>query len=130
MDSVNKTLYIPLYGKSFVSKRGLFLRDETAERIWSAEGFKLRGKSASKWLAFYMGIRAAVFDEWVRAQLAAAPDAVVLHIGCGLDSRVKRVGTDGHKWYDLDFPQVIDERKRYFSNPFAKISAMQIHRLP
>ena len=115
MNSVNKTLYIPLYGKSYVSKRGLFLRDEMAEKIWSAEGFPLKGKSASKWLAFYMGIRAAVFDEWVAWQLASAPEAVVLHIGCGLDSRGTRVGTGGQMWYDVDFPQVIAERKRYFS---------------
>ena len=115
MNSVNKTLYIPLYGKAYVGGRGLFLRDEMAEKIWSAEGFPLKGKSASKWLAFYMGIRAAVFDEWVSRQLAAAPDAVVVHIGCGLDSRVVRVAAGGNTWYDVDFPQVIAERKRYFS---------------
>lgn len=115
MNNVSKTLYIPLYGKAYVSRRGLFLRDERAEQIWSAEGFGLKGKSASKWLAFYMGIRAAVFDEWVRKQLAAAPEAVVIHLGCGLDSRVLRVGADGPKWYDVDFPQVIAERKRFFS---------------
>ena len=27
MDSVNKTLYIPLCGKSYVSKRGIILHD-------------------------------------------------------------------------------------------------------
>ena len=31
MNSVNKTLYIPLYGKSYVSKKGLFLDDRKAE---------------------------------------------------------------------------------------------------
>ena len=62
MDNVNKTLYIPLYGKAYVSRRGLILRDSKAEEIWTAEGFPLRGKSASKWLAYYMGMRAAVFD--------------------------------------------------------------------
>ena len=51
MNSVNKTLYIPLYGKAFVSKKGLFLEDKKAEQIWEAEGFPLKGKSASKWLA-------------------------------------------------------------------------------
>ena len=111
MDSVNKTLYIPLYGKSRVSKRGLFLHDKRAEEIWSAEGFPLKGKSASKWLALYMGIRAAVFDDWVRENMT--PENVVLHLGCGLDSRCLRVG--GGKWYDVDFPQVIAERRRYFS---------------
>ena len=125
MHSVNKTLYIPLYGKAYVSGRGLFLRDDMAEQIWSSAGFPLKGKSASKWLAFYMGIRAAVFDEWVSKHLAAVPGAAVVHIGCGLDSRVLRVGTGGHKWYDVDFPQVIDERKRYFleSDDYRMVSA-------
>ena len=115
MNSVNKTLYIPLYGKALVSKKGLFIADKTAEQIWAAEGFALRGKSASKWLAYYMGIRAAVFDSWVRQQTAAAEGTLVLHIGCGLDSRVQRVQAETCLWYDIDFPQVIDERKRYFT---------------
>ena len=115
MNNVNKTLYIPLYGKSYVSKKGLFISDKKAEEIWDAEGFALKGKSGSKWLAYYMGIRAAVFDEWVRQQVSDAQDAVVIHIGCGMDSRILRVGTVGSKWYDVDFPAVIDERKRYYS---------------
>ena len=39
MNNVNKTLYIPLYGKAFVSKKGIFLNDKKAEEIWEAEGF-------------------------------------------------------------------------------------------
>jgi len=115
MNSVNKTLYIPLYGKSYVSKRGIFLDDKKAEEIWEAEGFALKGKSKSKWLAYYMGARSAVFDEWVRKQMTDVQDAVVIHIGCGMDSRVIRVGTENHKWYDVDFSEVIEERKRYYS---------------
>lgn len=114
MNSVNKTMYIPLYGKSVVSRKGLFLSDPRAERIWEQEGFPLGGKSASKWLAYTMGIRAAVFDDWLRAQMEQIPDGVVLHIGCGMDSRVLRVGTGGHCWYDVDFPEVIRERRHYF----------------
>ena len=69
MNNVNKTLYIPLYGKALVSKKGLFLEDKKAEEIWDAEGFALKGKSKSKWLAYYMGVRAAVFDNWVKEKL-------------------------------------------------------------
>ena len=115
MNSINKTLYIPLYGKSYVSKRKLFLDDKKAEEIWDAEGFLLKGKSKSKWLAYYMGIRSAVFDEWVKRQMVAMPDAVVIHIGCGMDSRVIRVGAVNCKWYDVDFSDVIEERKRYYA---------------
>ena len=115
MNSVNKTLYIPLYGKSYVSKKGLFLEDKKPEEIWAAEGFELKGKSKSKWLAYYMGIRSAVFDEWLHQRMMDLQDAVVIQIGCGMDSRVIRVGADHHKWYDVDFAEVIAERRKYYS---------------
>lgn len=114
MNNVNKTLYIPLYGKAYVSEKGIILEDKKAEEIWAAEGFPLKGKSKSKWLAYYMGMRSAVFDGWLKEQMASDESAVVIHIGCGMDSRVLRVGTKGHAWYDVDFPEVIAERKRYY----------------
>ena len=115
MNNVNKTLYIPLYGKAYVSKKGIILNDKKAEKIWAAEGFELKVKSKSKWLAYYMGMRSRVFDEWLLEEMKKDSAAVVLHIGCGMDSRVLRVGTDGHQWYDIDFPSVIEERKKYYA---------------
>ena len=114
MNGVNKTLYIPLYGKAYVSKKGIILNDKTAEQIWEKEGFELKGKSKSKWLAYYMGMRSAVFDKWLKAQMEEDKEAIILHIGCGMDSRIRRVGTNGHTWYDVDFPDVIQERKLYY----------------
>jgi O-methyltransferase involved in polyketide biosynthesis len=115
MNNVNKTLYIPLYGKAYVSKNGLFLNDKKAEEIWESEGFALKGKSKSKWLAYYMGIRSAVFDNWLKQKMSDIQDAVVIHIGCGMDGRVLRVDKIDHKWYDIDFPEVIEERKKYYA---------------
>ena len=139
MNEVNKTLYIPLYGKALVSKNGLILHDPKAEHIWKKEGFSLKAKSKSKWLAYYMGMRAAVFDAWTARMVKTHPEAVVLHIGCGMDSRCERVGgpeADTGKtaeksvdkttekkspekkttvWYDVDFPEVIAERRRYYT---------------
>lgn len=113
MDSVNKTLYIPLYGKAYVSRRGLLLHDPTAEAIWETEGFPLKGKAKSKWLAYNMGMRSAVFDRWVEEKAALCPEAAVLHLGCGMDSRCRRISC-GTIWFDVDFPDVIAERRRYF----------------
>lgn len=115
MNNVNKTLYIPLYGKAFVSRKGIILHDPKAEEIWEKEGFPLKGKSKSKWLAYYMGMRSAVFDKWLKEKMIEDSGAVVLHIGCGMDSRILRVGSKMHQWYDVDFPDVIAERKRYFA---------------
>lgn len=114
MDSVNKTLYIPLYGKAFVSRKGIILKDTKAEEIWEKEGFPLKGKSKSKWLAYYMGMRSAVFDRWLIQKMEEFPEAAVLHLGCGMDSRIERVGLRSHRWYDVDFPEVIKQREAYF----------------
>lgn len=84
MNNVNKTLYIPLYGKAFVSKKGIILKDKKAEEIWNSEGFPLKGKMKSKWLAYYMGMRSAVFDKWLIEQMNTNSEAVIVHIGCGM----------------------------------------------
>ena len=113
MNSTNKTLYIPLYGKSLVSRKGILLHDPKAEEIWAKESFPLNGKAKSKWLAYFMGMRAWSMDRWTRQQLTAMPSAAVLHLGCGLDARSVRVNAPV-PWYDVDMPEVIAVRKQYY----------------
>ena len=114
MNNVNKTLYIPLYGKAYVSKKNIILQDKKAEELWESADILLKGKSKSKWLAYYMAMRSATYDDWVRQEISKNPQAVVLHIGCGLDSRILRVDAENIQWYDIDLPEVIEERKKHF----------------
>ena len=114
MNEVNKTLYIPLYGKSFVSRQGIILHDAKAEEIWEKEGFEFKGRSKSKWLAYNMAMRARVFDDWTDHMLEKDPDAIVIHIGCGMDSRCLRVKQQYKCWLDCDFPDVLAVRRRYY----------------
>ncbi|MEE0830309.1 MAG: class I SAM-dependent methyltransferase [Longicatena sp.] len=112
MKNESKTLYIPLYGKAYVSQKGIILNDPSAENIWNQEGFELKGKAKSKWLAYYMAMRSATMDKFVKNKLQS--DSCILHLGCGLDSRVKRLSLN-HPWYDVDFKEVIEVRQKYFS---------------
>ena len=114
MNEVNKTLYIPLYGKAKVSQQGIILNDPYAEAIWKEEAFPIHGKSRSKWLAYNMAMRARVFDDWTDSLLQQNQDAMVLHIGCGLDSRHKRIKNSCTEWIDCDLPDVIEIRKKHF----------------
>lgn len=114
MNEVNKTLFIPLYGKAFVSKQNIILKDSDAERIWAEEGFRLGGKSKSKWLAYNIAMRARVFDDWTDSMVGNDKDALVLHIGCGLDSRYKRIKQNFRLWLDCDLPDVIAVRRKYY----------------
>ncbi len=59
--------------------------------------------------------RAATFDMLTKQYLADHPDATVLHVGCGMDSRVFRVDPQPSvQWFDVDYPDVIDLRRRLF----------------
>ncbi|PQM45995.1 hypothetical protein C1Y40_03834 [Mycobacterium talmoniae] len=59
--------------------------------------------------------RTAHFDIWTRQFLAAHPQAVVLHVGCGLDSRFFRVQPGpGVQWYDVDYPEVVALRSQLY----------------
>jgi O-methyltransferase involved in polyketide biosynthesis len=51
------------------------------------------------------------FDCYAREFLSRHPQAAVVHIGCGLDSRFERVDNGQVAWYDLDLPEVIDLRR-------------------
>lgn len=59
--------------------------------------------------------RTAHFDAWTNQFLAAHPHAVVLHVGCGLDSRFFRLqpGPDV-EWYDVDYPDVAALRTQLY----------------
>ena len=59
--------------------------------------------------------RAATFDLLTSRYLADHPDATVLHVGCGMDSRVYRLDPPATvDWFDVDYPDVIDLRRQLF----------------
>jgi len=60
-------------------------------------------------------LRALQFDDWTRQFLAAHPISTVLHLGCGLDTRVYRVDPGPQvRWYDVDLPDVIALREKLY----------------
>ncbi len=113
MTNESKTLFIPLYGKAMMSKEG-FLRDETAEKIVEAEKESFDNVDHSRKLAIYMAMRAKQYDEIVRNFIRHKSRPLIIQLGCGLDARVLRVAHDDIMWYDLDLPDVIELRKKYY----------------
>ncbi len=57
--------------------------------------------------------RAKKLDEVVASFVTRHPDAVVLDLGVGLDTRILRVKPPSTvAWYDIDFPEVIGARRK------------------
>jgi O-methyltransferase involved in polyketide biosynthesis len=62
-----------------------------------------------------IALRARCLDDWTREFLAAHPDTTVLHLGCGLDTRVDRLDPGpGVRWFDVDYPEVIALREQLY----------------
>lgn len=83
--------------------------DQAVDRIdYDFGRFRLnRSRMAS------VAIRAKSLDDWARAELR--PEMRVLHLGCGLDSRYRRLAPpETVAWYDVDLPEVIALRRRIY----------------
>ena len=72
-----------------------------------------KGRFGTSQLGLAAVARAKAHDDWARSFLAGHRDAVVLHLGCGLDARVYRIDPPATvDWYDLDYPSVIELRQQ------------------
>ncbi|WP_338452928.1 class I SAM-dependent methyltransferase [Niallia oryzisoli] len=62
-----------------------------------------------------MVIRAKQLDTWLQEFIKKYPNATVLNLGCGLDTRIARINPPSTvNWFDVDFPEVIQLRKSFF----------------
>jgi O-methyltransferase involved in polyketide biosynthesis len=59
-------------------------------------------------------VRASVMDRLISDILAASPGRNVVEFGPGLDTRFYRVGQHVDRWTEVDLPEVISLRERFF----------------
>jgi O-methyltransferase involved in polyketide biosynthesis len=115
LDKEKETLLVPLYGKALeTQKKTPILYDAKAVEIiekieYDFKSLKIPGKTNTM-----MCLRAKLIDNFTDKFLKERNDTVVLHLGCGLDSRCSRIDSKNANWYDLDFEEVISIRKEFF----------------
>ena len=62
-----------------------------------------------------VALRARHLDGWAREFLRVRPKTTVLHLGCGLDTRIYRLDPGpAVRWFDVDYPDVIDLRRALY----------------
>ena len=110
-----ETLLIPLYCKAVESNKQFpIIIDKKAQEIVSSTEYDYQSLDIPKQTYVTLCMRAKQLDEYVNEYLLLNPDSVVIHLGCGLDSRFERVDNNILQWYDLDFPDIIELRKKFF----------------
>lgn len=61
-------------------------------------------------------LRSAIFDGWVGQFLAEHADGTVIELGAGLGTRSHRLDNGQARWFDLDLPDTVQLRRRFFTD--------------
>lgn len=111
-----ETLLITLWAKAGESLLpDSLLKDRFAAQAATRLDYDFARLKVDRDLMVGLAMRAHTLDGWTRAFLAEHSDAIVLHLGCGLDSRVFRIDPPaGVAWYDIDYPDVIALRQKLY----------------
>ena len=123
LSGVSETLLLPLCIRAIESQRpDALIKDEKAVAL-----VRQAGVDPSRILAdvaeetrVAVILRNREFDRGARDYLERYPEAVVVHIGCGLDERFERVDNRQVEWYDLDLPDVIELRRKLIGGEGAR----------
>lgn len=107
-----ETLLIPLYAKAHPGNPLFF--DPKAQEILNQVDYDFTRLRVPYKTVILVCQRAKKLDAVARDFLAERPSGVVLHLGCGLDSRFWRVADGKVEWYDLDMQPVIELRRRFY----------------
>ncbi|WP_020668816.1 class I SAM-dependent methyltransferase [Amycolatopsis nigrescens] len=110
------TMLATLYGRAMDNRLAHpILGDPTAEDTVRKIDYDFGKFRMNRDQALSVAMRARVFDDWAGDFLHREPDATVLHLGCGMDSRVYRIDPPPTvRWYDVDYPETIDVRGRLY----------------
>jgi O-methyltransferase involved in polyketide biosynthesis len=113
LNDVAETLLITLYTRALESRRpDALIKDEQAVALVERLDCDFTRLKLQKHDAIALIVRTREFDRQACEFLARKPDGVVVHIGCGLDSRFERVDNGRVEWFDLDLPEVVELRQR------------------
>ena len=115
LGEVQETLLIPLYARACdATSRRPVLGDRRARELVDAIDYdftRFGGTSLSG--SVY---RSSIFDGWAARFLHDHPTATVVELGTGLNTRFDRLDNGQVHWFDLDLPDAIALRRRFFSD--------------
>jgi len=115
LSNIAESLLIPLYIRALESQfPNPILRDQRAvvliEKLNLGDAYFFQAQ-VSQEVKVSILLRNRQFDRLTNDFLTRHPQAAVVYLGCGLDTRFERVDNGQVEWYDLDLPEVIELRR-------------------
>lgn len=119
LTGTQETALATLYGRALDSRSSRsVLNDRVADEAVARIDYDFSKTGIRRMTAAGVALRAKTLDDWTRQFLAAHEEATVLHLACGLDTRVQRLDPPPSvRWVDVDFPEVVELRERLLPEP-------------
>ena len=115
LTGIPETLLIPLWARAVENHHPEpIVRDEKASELLAQIDYEFSKFESAKLSQLGVSIRTKLLDDAVMDFLDRKEQAVVVNLGAGLDTRYERLGIHGFDWYELDLPEAIDLRRRFF----------------
>ncbi len=127
ISDVSETLLITLYARALETKttdpvledpKAVEIAEKLRPELLESNSMLRRNLAKGrirKDLRLYISLRARRYDQYANEFLKENPKGVVVNLGCGLDTRFFRIDDGKLAFYDLDLPEVIEIKKKLFS---------------
>jgi O-methyltransferase involved in polyketide biosynthesis len=111
---VQETLLVPLYARAVETLRKRpILKDPKAVEMVESIDWDFR-RFNQRWRILACTLRTAKFDELVKGFIGRHPEGTVVEIGAGLNTRFERLDNGALHWFDLDLPDAVELRRKFF----------------
>ena len=115
LKNVAETLLYPLISRYVETKKeNGVIKDPKSIEIIEALDYDVKNTKLFPISQLGACLRTIIFDEAVLDFIGKNPDSVIVNLGCGLDTRFPRVDNNQILWFDLDLPEAIKIRKKFF----------------
>lgn len=113
---VPETMIQTLYARAKESqKKKSAIYDEKAIEIVSQMDYDFSKADKDFFMSSGVIARTIILDRLVKRYIEKNPQATVINIACGMDTRFYRVDNGRIRWYNIDLPVTIDVRKRFLN---------------
>jgi O-methyltransferase involved in polyketide biosynthesis len=114
LGTIQETLLIPLYARAqFTLAGSTLINDPKAVEIVEAIDYDFSVFDGKPSLLGCV-VRTRILDHWVSRWMASHPGGTVVEIGAGLNTRFERLDDDVTHWLELDLPDAMSLRQRFF----------------
>ncbi len=117
LTGIPETLLIALWARANATRQQHPIINDTkaVEMVREIDYDFSRFENSGRLTTLGVAIRTMILDRELSNLLEKHPDAVVINFGAGLDTRHTRMGCDSVDWHEIDLPESIELRARFFS---------------